>query len=63
MNLYTFFITSLIIILVPGTGVIYTISTGIMEGKRKSILAALGCTAGTLKRQIRFGGMLYENGI
>jgi threonine/homoserine/homoserine lactone efflux protein len=46
MNLYAFFITSLIVILIPGTGVIYTISTGIMEGKKKSILAAIGCTAG-----------------
>ena len=43
-----FFLTSLIIILIPGTGVIYTISTGIFLGKRASIAAALGCTAGIL---------------
>jgi threonine/homoserine/homoserine lactone efflux protein len=48
MNPYTFFITSLIIILIPGTGVVYTISTGIAEGKRKSVLAAVGCTLGIL---------------
>lgn len=46
MNTYTFLITSLIIILIPGTGVIYTISTGISKGKKASIFAALGCTAG-----------------
>ena len=50
MNTYTFLITSLIIILMPGTGVIYTISVGITEGRRKSIFAALGCTAGTRRR-------------
>jgi len=48
MNTYTFLITSLIIILMPGTGVIYTISVGITEGRRKSIFAALGCTAGII---------------
>ncbi|MDD3413870.1 MAG: LysE family translocator [Lachnospiraceae bacterium] len=46
MNTYTFFISSLIIILIPGTGVIYTISTGFSKGKKASIYAALGCTIG-----------------
>ncbi len=41
-----FLITSLIVILIPGTGVIYTVSTGIVQGRRASIYAALGCTAG-----------------
>ena len=35
-------------ILIPGTGVIYTVSLGMSEGKRKSVFAALGCTAGIL---------------
>ena len=48
MDTYTFLITSLIIILIPGTGVIYTISLGITEGRKKSIFAALGCTAGII---------------
>lgn len=48
MSTYTFFITSLIIVLIPGTGVIYTISVGMMEGKKQSIFAALGCTAGII---------------
>ena len=48
MNTYAFIITSLIIILIPGTGVIYTISTGLIKGKKASIIAALGCTAGIL---------------
>lgn len=41
-----FFITSLVVVLIPGTGVIYTVSTGIVQGRKASIYAALGCTAG-----------------
>jgi threonine/homoserine/homoserine lactone efflux protein len=41
-----FLVTSLIVVLIPGTGVIYTVSTGIIHGRRASIYAALGCTAG-----------------
>jgi threonine/homoserine/homoserine lactone efflux protein len=41
-----FLVTSLIVVLIPGTGVIYTISTGLTLGRRASIFAALGCTAG-----------------
>ena len=41
-----FWVTSLIVVLVPGTGVIYTISTGITGGLKKSAWAALGCTFG-----------------
>lgn len=41
-----FFITSLIVVLIPGTGVIYTVSTGLAQGRKASVFAALGCTAG-----------------
>jgi threonine/homoserine/homoserine lactone efflux protein len=41
-----FLITSLIVVLIPGTGVIFTISTGIMQGRRASVFASIGCTAG-----------------
>lgn len=43
-----FLITSLIVVLIPGTGVIYTVSTGLVQGRRASVYAALGCTAGIL---------------
>ncbi|ADK79794.1 LysE family translocator [Sediminispirochaeta smaragdinae] len=43
-----FIVTSLIVVLVPGTGVIYTVSTGIAGSKRNSIAAAIGCTLGIL---------------
>ena len=41
-----FLITSLIVVLVPGTGVIYTVSTALAQGRIASVFAALGCTAG-----------------
>ena len=41
-----FLITALIVILVPGTGVVYTVTTGLVSGRRESIAAALGCTLG-----------------
>ncbi|QOU07305.1 LysE family translocator [Pseudomonas fluorescens] len=43
-----FFVTCLIVVLIPGTGVIFTVSTGLTAGKRASVFAALGCTAGIL---------------
>ena len=39
-------ITSLIVVLIPGTGVVFTISTGITQGRRAAVFAAIGCTAG-----------------
>jgi threonine/homoserine/homoserine lactone efflux protein len=41
-----FLITSLIIVLIPGTGVVFTVSTGLLRGRKASVFAALGCTAG-----------------
>lgn len=41
-----FLLTSLVVVLMPGTGVIYTVSTGLLSGWRASIAAAMGCTAG-----------------
>jgi threonine/homoserine/homoserine lactone efflux protein len=43
-----FLLTSLVVVLIPGTGVIYTVSTGLAQHWRASIAAALGCTAGIL---------------
>ena len=39
-----FLITSLIVVLIPGTGVIFTVSTGLSQGRRVSLFASLGCT-------------------
>ena len=41
-----FLLTSLVVVLVPGTGVVYTITTGLTLKWRASIFAAIGCTLG-----------------
>jgi len=41
-----FLLTSLIVIVSPGTGVLYTLATGLSRGSRASIVAAFGCTLG-----------------
>ena len=42
-----FLITSLIVIVSPGTGVLYTLAAGLSRGSRASVVAAFGCTLGT----------------
>lgn len=41
-----FLLTALIVVLIPGTGVVYTVSTGLLAGWRASIAAACGCAFG-----------------
>jgi threonine/homoserine/homoserine lactone efflux protein len=41
-----FLITSFIVVIIPGTGAVFTVSTGLTQGKRASVFAALGCTLG-----------------
>src|SRR4029450_6935133 len=41
-----FLVTSLIVVLIPGTGVVFTVSTGLARGRKAGAFAALGCTAG-----------------
>ena len=43
-----FLITALIVVLIPGTGVVYTVATGLTAGRRESIAAAFGCTLGII---------------
>ena len=41
-----FLLASLIVVLIPGTGVVYTITTGLTLKWKASLVAALGCTLG-----------------
>ena len=41
-----FLITSFIVIVSPGTGVLYTLAAGLSRGSRASVVAAFGCTLG-----------------
>lgn len=43
-----YFLTSIVVILLPGTGVLYTLAFGLGKGWRASILAAFGCTLGII---------------
>lgn len=46
MSDLNFLVTAFIVVLSPGTGALFTISTGLAQGRRASLFAALGCTAG-----------------
>jgi threonine/homoserine/homoserine lactone efflux protein len=41
-----FLLTSFIVVVSPGTGVLYTLAAGLARGARASIVAAFGCTLG-----------------
>lgn len=43
-----YLLTSIVVILLPGTGVIYTLAYGLSRGWQASVLAAFGCTLGIL---------------
>ncbi|MGR3493192.1 MAG: LysE family translocator, partial [Shimia sp.] len=41
-----FLITAFVVVLAPGTGVIYTLAIGLGRGRRAAFAAAFGCTLG-----------------
>ena len=41
-----FLLTSLIVVISPGVGVLYTLAAGLARGARASVVAAFGCTLG-----------------
>lgn len=41
-----FLLTSLVVAAIPGTGVVYTVSSAIGGGRRRGLIAAIGCTLG-----------------
>lgn len=43
-----FLITALVVVLIPGTGVLYTVAVGLARGTGPSVAAAFGCTLGIL---------------
>ena len=47
-----FIVTSLVVILLPGTGVLYTLAIGLGRGFSASVAAAFGCTLGILPAAI-----------
>jgi len=47
-----FVVTSLIVIVSPGTGVLYTLAAALSRGSRASIAAAFGCTLGIVPHML-----------
>lgn len=47
-----FLLTSLVVIVAPGTGVLYTLAAGLARGARASVVAALGCTLGIVPHMV-----------
>ena len=47
-----FFLTTLIVVVTPGAGVIYTVSMGLSHGSRVGIVAAFGCTVGIVPHMV-----------
>src|SRR3979490_1808562 len=43
-----FFVTSLVVVASPGTGVLYTLAAGLSRGARASVIAAFACTLGII---------------
>ena len=43
-----FLVTSLIVVVSPGTGVLFTLAAGLSRGSRASLVAAFGCTLGII---------------
>ncbi|WP_043627268.1 LysE family translocator [Nonomuraea candida] len=41
-----FLLTSLVIVITPGTGMLYTLAAGLTRGGRAGVVAAFGCTLG-----------------
>lgn len=66
----TFLITSLVIVALPGTGAILTMSAGLRHGTRASVVTAFGCTLGIVPHLLaavtgtaallRAGGVAFE---
>ena len=47
-----FLLTSLIVVVTPGTGVLYTMAAGLSRGARASVVAAIGCTLGIVPHMV-----------
>ncbi len=62
-----FLVTSLIVVVAPGTGVLYTLAAGLSRGARASVVAALGCTIGIVPHMaaaiLGLAALLHASGL
>ncbi len=47
-----FLATSLVVVLMPGTGVVYTASSAMTGGRSRGLIAAIGCTLGIVPHMV-----------
>ena len=47
-----FILTTLVVVISPGVGALYTISAGLSRGARASVVAAFGCTLGIVPHML-----------
>jgi threonine/homoserine/homoserine lactone efflux protein len=47
-----FLVVSLVVVVTPGTGVLYTVAAGLARGGRASAVAAVGCTFGIIPHMV-----------
>lgn len=47
-----FLLTSLIVVVIPGTGVVYTVSVALSRGRSNGLIASIGCTLGIVPHLI-----------
>ncbi len=63
----TFLLTSLVVVVSPGTGVLFTLATGLSSGPRASLAAAFGCTLGILPHMaaaiVGLAALLYTSAL
>lgn len=56
-----FALTSLVVVLIPGTGVVYTVANSLAGGRRRGLFAAIGCTLGIVPHML--AAMLGLSGV
>ena len=47
-----FLLTSMVVVVTPGAGVLFTVSTGLSRGRMASLCAAVGCTLGIVPHMV-----------
>jgi threonine/homoserine/homoserine lactone efflux protein len=47
-----FLVTSIVVVVSPGTGVLYTLAAALSRGTRASLIAAVGCTIGIVPQML-----------
>lgn len=62
-----FLLTTLVVVVSPGTGVLYTLAAGLSRGRRAGVVAAFGCTLGIIPHMLAavlgLAALLYTSSV